>query len=113
MRRTVLTLNAFTNPSTLKIGTDITAADKAMTAVVTGAEVILPLEGLINIDEEIARLQKEFDKLTKRSNAFRKTGNEGFIKKLLSMSLKKNAEKRKTTRQNAKAVRQRIAELKG
>ena len=55
----------FTNPSTLKIGTDITAADKAMTAVVTGAEVILPLEGLINIDEEIARLQKEFDKLTK------------------------------------------------
>lgn len=29
-----------------------------MTAVVSGAEVILPLEGLINIDEEIARLQK-------------------------------------------------------
>jgi valyl-tRNA synthetase len=27
--------------------------------------IILPLEGLINIDEEIARLQKEFDKLTK------------------------------------------------
>lgn len=50
----------------LKIGTDIEAVDKAMTAVVSGAEVILPLEGLINIDEEIARLQKEFDKLTKK-----------------------------------------------
>ena len=29
-----------------------------MSAVVTGAELFLPLEGLINIDEEIARLKK-------------------------------------------------------
>ena len=36
-----------------------------MTAVVTGAEIILPLEGLINIDEEIKRLEKEFEKLDK------------------------------------------------
>ncbi|MCY9231409.1 class I tRNA ligase family protein, partial [Bacillus inaquosorum] len=72
----------FTNPSVLKIGTDIEAVDKAMTAVVSGAEVILPLEGLINIDEEIARLQKEFDKLTKEvERVQKKLGNEGFMKK--------------------------------
>lgn len=74
----------FTNPSVLKIGTDIEAVDKAMTAVVSGAEVILPLEGLINIDEEIARLQKEFDKLTKEvERVQKKLGNEGFMKKRL------------------------------
>ncbi len=103
----------FTNPSTLKIGTDITAADKAMTAVVTGAEVILPLEGLINIDEEIARLQKEFDKLTKEvERVQKKLGNEGFIKKLLSMSLKKNAE-RERLRGKTRSCPALIAELKG
>ena len=29
-----------------------------MTAVVTGAQVFLPLVGLINLEEEIARLEK-------------------------------------------------------
>ncbi|BBP91246.1 hypothetical protein BsIDN1_48640 [Bacillus safensis] len=51
-------IERFTNPSVLEIGTDVPASDKAMTAVISGAELILPLEGLINLDEEIARLQK-------------------------------------------------------
>ncbi len=38
-----------------------------MSAVLTGAELFLPLAGLINIEEEIARLEKELDKWTKRS----------------------------------------------
>ena len=33
-----------------------------MSAVVTGAELFLPLEGLLNIDEELARLTKELAK---------------------------------------------------
>ncbi len=33
-----------------------------MSAVVTGAEIYLPLAGLINIDEEIERLTKELEK---------------------------------------------------
>ena len=37
-----------------------------MTAVVTGAEIILPLEGLINIEEEINRLEKELENLIKK-----------------------------------------------
>lgn len=48
----------FTNPSLLQIGTDIQAVDEAMTAVVYNAGLIVPLEGLINIDEEISRLKK-------------------------------------------------------
>lgn len=104
----------FTNPSTLKIGTDITAADKAMTAVVTGAEVILPLEGLINIDEEIARLQKEFDKLTKEvERVQKKLGNEGFIKKAPEHVIEEERGKEKDYTAKREAVRQRIAELKG
>ena len=39
--------------------------EQAMSAVVTGAEIYLPLAGLINIEEEIARLNKELDKWQK------------------------------------------------
>ncbi|MGE6771859.1 valine--tRNA ligase, partial [Bacillus velezensis] len=93
---------------------DITAADKAMTAVVTGAEVILPLEGLINIDEEIARLQKEFDKLTKEvERVQKKLGNEGFIKKAPEHVIEEERGKEKDYTAKREAVRQRIAELKG
>ena len=36
-----------------------------MTAVVVAGKVILPLEGLIDMDKEIERLEKELDKLQK------------------------------------------------
>ena len=38
-----------------------------MTAVVTGAELFLPLAGLINLEEEIARLRKRARKMGERS----------------------------------------------
>ena len=38
-----------------------------MSAVVTGAELFLPLEGLLNIDEEIARLTERTSEMAKRS----------------------------------------------
>ncbi len=45
-----------------------------MTAVVTGAELFLPLAGLINLEEEIERLTKELRKMGERSKtSFRKT----------------------------------------
>ena len=52
-------IERFCNPETLTIGKDISAPGKSMSAVVTGAELFLPLEGLLNIDEELARLTKE------------------------------------------------------
>ena len=59
-------LERFCNPEELMLATEVATPEKAMTAIVTGAEIILPLEGLINLDEEIARLQKELDKLIKK-----------------------------------------------
>ena len=53
-----------------------------MTSIVTGAEIILPLEGLINLEEEIARLKKEWEKLNKEvERVQKKLSNEGFVKK--------------------------------
>ena len=46
----------FCNPSTLNISTEI--PEKAMTSVVIAGKVVLPLEGLIDMDKEISRLEK-------------------------------------------------------
>ena len=51
-------LERFCNPEELTLATEVDTPDKAMTSIVTGAEIILPLEGLINLDEEIARFKK-------------------------------------------------------
>lgn len=65
--------------------------------------MILPLEGLINIDEEISRLQKELDKLTKEvERVQKKLSNEGFMKKHLHMSLKKSGRKKPIIRRSVK-----------
>lgn len=56
-------IERFCHPSELTINVDIDIPEKAMTSVVLAGKVILPLEGLIDMDKEIARLEKELDKL--------------------------------------------------
>ncbi|MCP3025531.1 valine--tRNA ligase [Halobacillus sp. A5] len=75
-------LDRFCNPNELSIGTDLQAPEKAMSAVVTGAELYLPLAGLINIDDEIKRLKKDWEKWDKEvARVQKKLRNEGFINK--------------------------------
>jgi valyl-tRNA synthetase len=54
----------------------------AASAVVQGAEVFLPLEGLIDVDEERARLSRESDKLlADLENSRKKLRNQDFLTK--------------------------------
>ena len=62
------------------VGTDIAKPPLSASAVIPGAEIYIPLESLIDIDQERSRLQKQleektayFEKLT------RKLGNKDFI----------------------------------
>jgi len=107
-------IERFCNPSELMIGTDITTEEKAMTAVVTGAELSLPLEGLINIEEEIKRLEKELEKLDKEvERVQKKLSNEGFISKAPAHVVEEERKKEKDYIEKRETVRTRIAELKG
>ncbi|MFC5466750.1 valine--tRNA ligase [Lederbergia graminis] len=75
-------IEKFCNPEELQIAPDIVSPDKAMTAVVTGVELFIPLADLINMEEEIARLNKELDKWTKEvERVQKKLANEKFISK--------------------------------
>ena len=107
-------LERFCNPETLEMGTNVEAPDKAMTAVVTGLEIILPLEGLLNIDEEIARLEKEREKLNKEvERVQKKLSNEGFVKKAPGKVIEEERAKEKDYSEKRDTVEARIQELKG
>lgn len=107
-------IERFCNPEQLTIAIDAKAPDKAMTAIVTGAEIILPLAGLINIDEEIARLQKEWDKLNKEvERVQKKLSNEGFLKKAPEKVIAEEKAKEQDYSEKRSAVEARMNELKG
>ncbi|MBB4825870.1 valyl-tRNA synthetase [Sporosarcina luteola] len=106
-------IERFCNPDTLEIGLGISAPGKSMSAVITGAELFLPLEGLINIEEEIARLTKElakWDSEVKRVQG--KLSNERFISKAPEAVVAEEREKEKDYLEKKAAVERRIDELK-
>ncbi|MGM9988626.1 MAG: valine--tRNA ligase [Bacillaceae bacterium] len=106
-------ITRFCNPEELTIGSDVKAPEKCMSAVITGAELFLPLAGLINVDEEIARLNKELDKLNGEvTRVQKKLSNQGFVAKAPAAVIEE--ERRKETDYIAKrdAVMARIEELK-
>lgn len=106
-------LEKFCNPENLEIGTAVETPEKAMTAVATGVEVILPLAGLINIEEEIARLEKELDKWTKEvERVQKKLANERFIEKAPQQVVEEERAKEKDYTEKRETVLKRIEELK-
>ncbi|MEH6954011.1 valine--tRNA ligase [Neobacillus drentensis] len=107
-------IERFCNPEELQMGIALETPDKAMTAVITGIEIILPLEGLINIDEEIARLEKEFDRLNKEVDRVqKKLSNEGFMKKAPESVVAEERAKENDYREKRAIVEARIKELRG
>ncbi|MBS4199828.1 valine--tRNA ligase [Bacillus sp. FJAT-49732] len=106
-------IERFCNPEELEIAINITPPEKSMSAVVTGAELFLPLAGLINIDEEIARLEKEWDKWNKEvERVQKKLSNEKFISKAPQSIVDEERAKEKDYLEKSLTVEQRIKELK-
>jgi len=64
------------------------------TALVGDVEVFLPLKGLIDLDEEEKRIQKEIAKLSEElTQVNRKLQNEDFLKKARPEAVEKEKEK--------------------
>ncbi|MFD1362915.1 valine--tRNA ligase [Lentibacillus salinarum] len=106
-------LDRFCNPSELTIATDVEAPEKAMSAVVTGAELFLPLEGLIDFDKEIDRLEKELAKWTKEvARVQKKLANEGFVTKAPQHVVNEERQKENDYLEKQAKVKKRLEELK-
>lgn len=106
-------IERFCNPETLVISSDVEAPDTAMTAVITGAEIYLPLTGLINLEEEITRLEKELDKWDKEVKRVKgKLANAKFVNKAPEAVVAAERAKETEYLEKYTIVQERIAVLK-
>ena len=105
-------IKRFCNPSTLTIDSNVELPDEVMSQVLTDKEVHLPLEGLINIEEEIARLSKELDKYQKELDRVnQKLNNEKFTSKAPAHIIEVERNKQQDYQAKYDAVQQRIEAL--
>ncbi|MDT2675115.1 valine--tRNA ligase [Enterococcus dongliensis] len=106
-------IERFCNPEELVIDSEITAPDLAMSAVLTGAEIYLPLAGLINIEEEIERLEKELAKWSGEVKRVQgKLANERFVANAPEKVVAEERAKEKDYLEKQAAVKERITSLR-
>ncbi|WP_339832263.1 valine--tRNA ligase [Paenibacillus sp. FSL R7-0272] len=107
-------IKRFCNTSEFESGLDLSSPDKAMTAIITGAELYLPLAGLIDIEQEVARLEKELQNLEGEVlRVEKKLANEGFVAKAPAKVIEEERAKQADYSDKRDKVIARIKELKG
>jgi len=103
----------FCNSDILEISKDILPPDKAMSAVVTGAEIFIPLAALIDIEQEIKRLEKELETLNFEVERLQKRlANKGFVEKAPEKVIEAERQKERDYNEKRDKVLARIKELK-
>lgn len=103
----------FLHPKELTISTQIAAPKLAKTAVISGAQVFIPLADLVNVDDEIKRMEKEEENLQAEvDRSTKKLGNQGFVAHAPEEVIAKEKAKKADYESQLESVRQRIEELK-
>ena len=78
----------------LEIGKGIKKPEYSATAVLEGVEIFIPLKGIINISEEIARLENKLNKITNELDViFKKINNKDFLSRAPQDIVKKEIDK--------------------
>jgi len=73
-------IERFCHPAKFEVGANLDIPKLAMSAVITDAEVYIPLAELVDLKEEAARLQKEVEKYMNEVNrSVKKLSNERFV----------------------------------
>lgn len=107
-------IERFTNPENLTIAASIDKGDDDKTDVVKGATVVLPLAGLINKEEEIARLEKELERLNgelKRVSG--KLNNEKFVSNAPEKIVEEERQKQAGYQTQYEEVETRLVSMRG
>ncbi|MDQ0188299.1 valine--tRNA ligase [Alicyclobacillus cycloheptanicus] len=105
-------LKRFGNIERLEIGTGLATPEMAVTAVVTGAELLVPLAGLIDVAAERDRLHKERTKLEAEvARLDKKLGNPQFVAKAPAEVVETERAKLADYQSKLATVQERIALL--
>ena len=106
-------IERFCNPEVLEMDINLVSPEKSMTAVVTGVELFLPLADLINIEEELKRLENEWEKWNKEvERVQKKLANERFVSKAPEAVVNEERSKEKDYLEKRAIVEERLTELK-
>ncbi|UQS82688.1 valine--tRNA ligase [Bombilactobacillus folatiphilus] len=101
------------HPKQLMIALDLQAPKLAMSAVVDGAEIYIPLAELVNLEEEIQRQEKELAKVRKDIDFLTgKLNNQGFVAHAPAQVIDQQKAKLNDARKRQTKIQARIAELK-
>lgn len=102
---------AAAEPVTMLAGMAATP-ENAMTAVASGVEIYLPLKGLIDVEKETTRLNKELDTLDKElARLDGKLNNPGFTAKAPAEVIAKEKAKQAEYLEKQTAIKERLAYL--
>lgn len=103
----------FLHPKELTISTQIAAPKLAKTAVISGAQIFVPLADLVNIADEIKRMTKEEKDLQAEvERSTKKLNNQGFVAHAPEAVINKEKAKKADYESQLQGVQERIQELK-
>ncbi|MBO8126211.1 MAG: valine--tRNA ligase [Firmicutes bacterium] len=86
--------------------------EKAMSALAAGVQIYLPLSGMVDIDKELERLQRERDKLVQEvARGEQKLANKAFVTKAPAQVVEKERAKLEKYRADLAKIKERIAEV--
>ena len=94
-------------------GKDALAGEKVVSAVCAAGEIRIPLGELVDLQKELARLEKEEKNLVGEiARSQGKLNNPGFLSKAPAQLVEQEREKLKTTESMLESLRSRIADLR-
>lgn len=98
----------------LKIGTRIKKPDHAASAVIKDAEIFVPLKGLIDLEQEHLRLEKELSRITallEKTN--KKLSNEDFLKRAPVNIIEKEKARKENYQKMVEKLNKNLEEITG
>jgi valyl-tRNA synthetase len=112
-QRDILTELARLDPSSLRLAHSLLdKPQQALTLVLGGVEIYLPLAGMVDLEAERARLRQELAHLDEGIERSQKLlNNQGFIAKAPAEVIQREQDKLTTLREQADKLRQRLAAL--
>jgi len=97
---------------TFKVKTDLKKPETSASAVIEGTEVYIPLKGLIDLDKERERIEKEINRLEGFLKSVEgKLNNDGFVNNAPEDVVERERDKREDTKTNLKKLRGILEEL--
>jgi len=112
LRRAAPYVRSLARVSDLKVGPGLRRPKASAAAVLTELEVYVPLAGLIDVEAEAARLEKEADKMAGALDRLvAKLANGGFLANAPSAIIEQEQQREKELRQTLSRVRENIASL--